>query len=79
MVVIAVLLLLEAVAIWALRRWQDAHLPMASQQLAVSTVEASGDSKSMGRSALTEDDVILFGLVLEASNDVVADLLADSS
>lgn len=76
MVVIVVLVLLEAVAIWGLRRWQDAHPPMPPLQPAVLTAEAS---KDMGRAALTEDDVIFFGLVLEASNDVIADLLADRS
>jgi hypothetical protein len=33
----------------------------------------------MGWAPLTEDDVILFGLALEASNDVISDLSADSS
>ena len=33
----------------------------------------------MGWAPLTEDDVILFGLTLEASNDVISDLFADSA
>ena len=74
MVVIVVLVLLEAGAIWSLRRWQDAHSPMPPLQFTESTADAS---KPM-RAALTEDDVILFGLALEASNDVMSDLLADS-
>ena len=75
MAAIVTLMLLPAVAIWCLRRWQDAHSPMPPPQLTESTVDAP---KSMGRSALTEDDVILFGLALEASHDVISDLLADS-
>jgi hypothetical protein len=74
-VVIVVLVLLEAGAIWGLRRWQDAHSLMRPPQLTASTTDAA---KLMGSAALTEDDVILFGLALEASNDVVSDLLADS-
>jgi hypothetical protein len=75
MVVIVVLVLLEAGAIWGLRRWQDAQSPMPSLQLTESTADAP---KQMGWAVLTEDDVILFGLALEASNDVISDLLADS-
>ncbi len=75
MVVIVVLLLLEAGAIWGLRRWQDAHPPTPPVQRTESTVDAP---EPTGRAALTEDDVIRFGLALEASDDVISDLLADS-
>jgi hypothetical protein len=75
MVVIVTLLLLEAGAIWALRGWQDAHAPMRPLPPKVSTDDAP---RSSSRPALTEDDVILFGLALEASDDVMSDLLADS-
>ena len=45
MVVIVVLLLLEAGAIWGLRRWQDAHSPMPPLKLTESTADAP---KQMG-------------------------------
>lgn len=75
MVVIVVLVLLEAGVIWGLRRWQDVHAQMPPLQLTASTVDAL---KAADPAALTEDDVILFGLALEAANDVISDLLADS-
>jgi hypothetical protein len=74
MVVIVVLVLLEAGAIRGLRCWQDAHSSMPLQH----TDSAADGSKSMDQGELTEDDVILFGLALEASTDVISDLLADS-
>jgi hypothetical protein len=73
--VIVALLYHVALTIWCLRRWQDAHSPMPPLKLTESTADAP---KQMGWAALTEDDVILFGLALEASNDVISDLLADS-
>lgn len=73
--VIVVLVLLEAAAIWGLRRWQDVHAPMQPGPL---TVPAADALKAAEPAALTEDDVILFGLALEAANDVISDLLADS-
>jgi hypothetical protein len=75
MVVIVVLVLLEAGAIWGLRCWQDAHSPRPPQHLVSSTADAW---RSLGRPVLTEDDVIRFGLALEASDDVMSDVLADS-
>ena len=75
MVVIVVLVLLEAGVIWGLRRWQDVH---ASMQPGPLTVHAAEALKEADPAALTEDDVILFGLALEAVNDVISDLLADS-
>ena len=76
MVVIVVLVLLEAGVIWGLRCWQDAHSPLSPVQLTEPATSAA--AKPMGWVPLTEDDVILFGLALEASNDVISDLLADS-
>lgn len=75
MVVIVVLVLLEAGVIWGLRCWQDAHSPLPPSQLTEPVTDAA---KPMGWASLTEDDVILFGLALEASNDVISDLFADS-
>jgi hypothetical protein len=74
MVVIVALVLLEAAGIWGLRRWQDAHSVMPAVQRCGSTGEAS---MPMSQAALTEDDVIRFGRAIEASNDVISDLLAD--
>ena len=75
MVVIVVFVLLEAVAIWGLRCWQDSHSPVPPMHFTTFTADSS---KPMGRAALTEDDVIRFGVALEASDDVISDLLADS-
>ena len=75
MIVIVFLVLLEAGAIWGFRRWQDAHSAIPPLQLTEPTADAP---KETDWAALTEDDVILFGLALEASNDVMSDLLADS-
>lgn len=76
MAVIAILLLLQAGAIWWLRRWQDARSPMPPPQLTEPTTDVP--EPTYRAAALTEDDVILFGLALEASDDVISDLLADS-
>lgn len=75
MVVIVALVLFEAAAIRGLRHWQDVRRPMQPGPLTVAAAEALTRADP---AALTEDDVILFGLALEASVDVISDLLADS-
>jgi len=68
MAIVTALVLLAALGLWQLhRRYAQRDPVVASAQRHV----------GQGAPALTEDDVITFGLALEATNDVVEELLAD--
>jgi len=86
MAIVTVLVLLAAIGLWqihrryATRRRQvivPSRLPVQAAQHDPVVMSAQRCAGQQDAPALTEDDVIAFGLVLEATDDVVEELLAD--
>jgi len=85
MAIVTALVLLAALGLWQLHR---RYAPRRRQVIPPSSrpvrsaqrdpvVASAQRHVGQGAPALTEDDVITFGLALEATNDVVEKLLAD--